>query len=179
MDQGTQPRRAARRLRPMLAAVAALGLVLVSAGGVVAHTPTVSLTCQDGLKVSLTAYNAGQGAANTVSVSIDDVPVAGSPFAFAGSYTRQWAVAPATVAHTAKVVVFAWDDPTGSHGWSKTFNLSIIACEQPTPTPTPTPTPSHTATSSASASSSVSTLAPTVAPTPSQAVTLFRPQATA
>ena len=125
--------------RSTLAAAMAVGLLLTFAGIASAHTPSASLTCEGGLKVDLSLYETA--GANTVSVSIDGVAVAGSPFTFSDSYSNTWPVAPATTAHTAKVVVLAWDDPTGSNGWSKTFDLSIDACQQPTATPVPTATP--------------------------------------
>ena len=67
--------------------------------------------------------------------------MAGSPFTFGDTFHQSWTVSPATSAHTAKVVVSAWDDPTGSEGWSKIYDLSIGACEKSTPTPDPTATP--------------------------------------
>ena len=100
---------------------------------VLGHTPSVSLTCQSGLVVNLTAYNSG--GSNSVAISIDGSAVSGSPFSFGGSYSHTFAVNPPTVGHSATVAVTAWDDPTGSKGWTKTFNLSIGACQQPTPAP--------------------------------------------
>ncbi len=121
-------------------AVAALATVALAApAGVSAHTPRVSLTCQGGLVVTLTQYNTG--GSNSVDIEIDGSDVAGSPFAFGGSFSQTFSVQPPTTAHTATVKVMAWDDPTGSKGWTKTFNLDIAACVQPTPTPEPTPTP--------------------------------------
>ena len=147
------------RLRAPLAAAMAVTMLLAYAGSAFAHTPSVSLSCQYGLKVYLTQY--ATGGSNTVSVWIDDVPVAGSPFSFGASFSNTWAVQPPTAAHTAKVVIYAWDDPTGSKGWSKTYNLSLPACQQPTPTPTVAPTPTPTV---------APTPTPTVAPTPTPTV---------
>jgi hypothetical protein len=149
MDSSTSfraRRRAAAFRRVGWLAVAAMTLTAFFAvpGTALGHTPNVSLTCDHGLKVNLTSYNASKGDANTVAVSIDGVAVAGSPFAFGASYSNTWEVTPLTVAHTAKVVVSAWDDPNGASGWSKTFNLELPACVKPTPTPTPKPTPTPT-----------------------------------
>ncbi len=149
-----------RSVRSALSALMAGTLLLALAGGVSAHTPNVTLTCQDGLKVNLAAYNSG--GSNTVAVSIDNVAVSGSPFSFGSSYSHTWSVTPPTASHTAKVVVSAWDDPTGSKGWSKTFDRSIEACEDPSPLPSQTPDPTPT---------------PEVTPTPTPDVTPT-PQAT-
>ena len=61
---------------------------------------------------------------------------------FGSSYSHPFSAGSAYVGNTAQVVVTAWDDPTGSRGWTKTFNKTVAACLAPTPTPTPTPTPS-------------------------------------
>ncbi len=126
------------------------------AGTAAAHTPKVALTCE-GLSLNLTAYNASKGNANSVAVSFDGSPVDGSPFAFAGQFSQTWPLPDGTVAHTAKVAISAWDDPTGSKGWTKTYNLELKACVEPTPTPTPEPTPTPTP---------VPTPTPTPVPTP-------------
>jgi hypothetical protein len=162
--------RLARRMS-WLAVLALAAAALVAPSGVAAHTPNVSLTCQNGLKVNLTKYNTN--GANTVAVSIDGTPVSGSPFSFGSSYTNTFTVAPPTDAHTANVAVSAWDDPTGSKGWTKTFQLSIEACVQPTPTPTPTPTPEPTPTPTPEP-----TPTPTPTPTPEPEITETEPTPT-
>jgi hypothetical protein len=128
-----------------------------------AHTPSVSLTCGGGLSINLIQYNGGNGGnANTVSVSIDGVAVAGSPFSFGESYINSWVVGPPTVGHTATVVIFAFDDPDPVNqdpNYSRTYNLEIGPCQDPVPTPTPTATPAPTPTPTA-------TPAPTPTPTP-------------
>jgi hypothetical protein len=139
---GARPRHGRRS--SWLALVALSSAALFAPASVSAHTPNVSLTCQNGLVVNLTQYNAG--GSNTVAVSIDGSAVAGSPFSFTSSYSHTFAVTPPTASHTATVAINAWDDPTGSKGWTKTFNLSIAACVQATPEPTPTPTPEPTPT---------------------------------
>jgi outer membrane biosynthesis protein TonB len=135
--------RLARRVS-WLAALSLTTVALLAPATVAAHTPKVSLTCEYGLKVNLTQYNTN--GTNSVAISIDGVPAAGSPFTFGASYVKTFAVEPPTAAHTALVVVSAWDDPNGNRGWSKTFQLSIDACVEPTPEPTPTPTPEPTPT---------------------------------
>jgi hypothetical protein len=150
--------RPARRLS-WLGVISLTAAALVAPAGVTAHTPKVSLTCDYGLKVNLTAYNTN--GTNTVAVSIDGSPVAGSPFTFSSSFTHTYAVDPPTEGHTATVAVTAWDDPSGSKGWTKTFDLSIEACVEPTPTPTPVPTPTPTPEPTATP-----TPAPTATPTP-------------
>jgi len=163
--------RSARRLSWLLvAAMTAVALMLPAT--VLGHTPVVSLTCQNGLVVNLTQYNAG--GSNSVAIAIDGSAVSGSPFSFGSSYSHAFAVAPPTAAHTASVAVTAWDDPTGSKGWTKTFNLSIGACQEPTPTPTPrataTPTTVPTATPT-TVPTATPTPVPTATPTPAPTAT--------
>jgi prealbumin domain-containing protein len=146
--------RLARRLS-WLVVFSMLSVALLAPSSVLGHTPNATLTCQGGLHVNLTAYNSG--GTNTVAVSIDGAAVTGSPFSFATAFNQTWAVTPPTEAHTATVVVTAWDDPGFTKGYSKTFNLSIAACQQATPAPTPVPTPAPTP---------EPTPAPTPAPTP-------------
>ena len=119
-----------------IGAVIALLLLLIpaTAGVASAHTPSATLRCVDGepvLAVDLKYYNASY--TNTVAVSTDSVAVSGSPFTFVTTFNQTWTLVPATVAHTALVVVSAGDDPTGSHGWSKTYNLQVDACQKPPP----------------------------------------------
>jgi hypothetical protein len=132
--------------RSAFAALAALLLLVGTAGTAAAHNQYTGMNCDEGLYVVLTSYRTG--GTNTVDVSIDGSPVAGSPFTFETGFRESWNVTPRTQPHTATIVVSAWDDPTGSEGWSKTINLSMPACEQATPTPevTATPTPEVTST---------------------------------
>ena len=72
-----------------LAVIALVGAALFATPGVAsAHTPSVTLTCQNGLKVQLSAYNNTH--TNTVDVSIDGVAVTGSPFSFGTSFNQSW-----------------------------------------------------------------------------------------
>jgi hypothetical protein len=157
-------RRASVRWLGWLAVASLVGLAAFPfAGTALGHTPTVTLTCDGGLSVSLLLYEVDNPAdpsnptPNSVAVSIDGSPVAGSPFAFGENFVQSWPALPATEGHTAQVVVFAWDDPTGDAGYSRTYNLEIGACAQPTPTPTEAPTPTPT---------EAPTPTPTVEPTP-------------
>src|SRR5262245_1180471 len=137
----TDDRSRIARRASWLAVLSLVAAALLVPTGASAHTPKVSLTCQDGLVVDLQDYKTG--GTNTVTISIDGTQVAGSPFAFRANFSSTFAVTPPTVAHTATVAIFAWDDPTGSKGFTRTFNLSIDACVAGTPTPSPgQPTPS-------------------------------------
>jgi hypothetical protein len=148
--QATRPRASVRWLG-WLAVASLVGLAAFPfAGTALGHTPTVTLTCDGGLSVSLLLYEVdnpddpSNPTPNSVAVSIDGTPVSGSPFAFGENFVQSWPVLPATEGHTATVDVFAWDDPSGDAGYTRTYNLEIGACEQPTPTPTEAPTPTPT-----------------------------------
>jgi hypothetical protein len=114
---------------------------------VIAHTPQVSLTCEGGLTVVLTKYSP-QGR-NQVRITVDGVVIVEQDFIQEYGLTDQ-ELDPFT-SHTAFVQVYAWDDPTGSKGYSKEYTLRLEPCqERPTappqddPVPTPKPsTPPH------------------------------------
>ncbi len=122
----------------LLALAFALGL----AGTVTAHTPSVYLTCGNNLQptlvISLTNYNGTIGHTNTVSASIDGSSVL-STTGFHGSYSNSFSAGSPYVGHTAQVIIFAWDDPSGVNGWTKTIPLSSFACKTATAAPTGTP----------------------------------------
>src|SRR5271157_2656961 len=121
---------ARRRVVTLVAAglLAVATALLAIAGSVSAHNPSASLTCnvdhQPELIISLTNYSSVTGHidANTVSASIDGVSVL-STTNFGTTYSNTFSAGSPFVSHTAQVVVFAWDDPTGSHGWTTTINL--------------------------------------------------------
>jgi hypothetical protein len=98
-----------------------------------AHTPTATLTCDTAgpvLNVSLTAYIASQTNTNTVAVTVDGVLTDNANFGT--TFLRTYHInAPgaAFVSHTAEVNVTAWDDPTGSNGWTKDIKLTAPACQ--------------------------------------------------
>ena len=125
--------------RSMLAAFMVVALLAVYAGTAVAHSSSAWLTCQSGLEVYVWAYETTDGQSNTVSVTIDGVEVANSPFTFGASFSHTWPVPPATAGHAAVVTIVAWDDPTGTEGWTRTIELNIKACEEVTQPPTATP----------------------------------------
>lgn len=54
---------------------------------------------------------------------------------FSTSYNHVFQSADKTIAHDYSVVVTAYDDPQGYHGWTKTINLHVDACELPPLTP--------------------------------------------
>ncbi len=127
----------------------ALAAALVGIAGIAtAHVPQATLICSTGnpvLSISLTYYSHSTTQHNTVSASIDGTSVL-STTNFDTSYSNSFSAGSPFVSHAAQVVVHAWDDPTGSHGWSTTINLSASSCQTPTPTPTHTPTPTATPT---------------------------------
>jgi len=123
----------------MLAAFMVVALLAVYAGTAVAHSSSAWLTCQSGLEVYVWAYETTDGQSNTVSVTIDGVEVANSPFTFGASFSHTWPVPPATAGHAAVVTIVAWDDPTGTEGWTRTIELNIKACEEVTQPPVTEP----------------------------------------
>jgi hypothetical protein len=143
----------ARRRVVTLAAggLLALAAALVAIPGIAsAHYLTVSLSCSSQnsptLTIVLTQYTTPTvGHHNSVSASIDGTSVL-STTDFTNAYSNTFSAGSPYTSHTAQVIVYAWDDPTGSHGWTKTFNLSTNACKTATPSPTPTHTPSPTPT---------------------------------
>jgi hypothetical protein len=153
-----------RFTRASIAVLFGAALMAVFAGTAAAHVPSANLTCnadhQPQLVISLTAYtsNSSHLNQNTVSASIDGVSVL-STTNFGTSYSHTFSAGSAFVGHTAQVIVFAWDDPTGSHGWTKTINLDSSNCQKPPSSPAPTATPTSTPTA---------TPTPTPTPTPFQ-----------
>jgi hypothetical protein len=148
----------------------ALATALVAVPGIAsAHNPNASLSCNTShspvLTISLTNYNGATGHHNTVSASIDGVSVL-STTNFAGSYSNTFSAGSPYTSHTAQVVVFAWDDPSGVHGWTTTINLSTRGCQSSTASPTSVPTASPTSVPTASPTS-VPTASPTSVPTES------------
>ncbi len=172
--------RASARTRTALAGVAAAVLLLVSATSAFAHTPKVSLTCDAGLKVELKYYSTQDGKTNSVAVAIDDAAVDGSPFTFGSTFTRTWGGLDPYASHTATVAIMAWDDPTGSKGWTKTYTLDLEACKEPSappstppsnppPPPPPSNPPSNPPSASPSSSVEAVTGTPRITPPPTDA----------
>jgi hypothetical protein len=66
---------------------------------------------------------------NHVMVTIDGATVEDTDFST--TFTKSYAFSDKYTSHTYSVVVTAWDDPTGSHGWTFTRSGSSIACTPP------------------------------------------------
>ncbi len=131
--------------RRRLTGVAGALLLLVSLVSIVAlpalaHTASVSPSCVS-LTVNLTYYNGSHD--NSLKVTIDGVVVENlSDFGTSHHEVYPWS---SSANHTYSVVVIAWDDPTGSKGWSKSWSGSWQACNPPTTTTTAPPTTTTTA----------------------------------
>ena len=124
-------------IRRLITALAASAIVLMLAVvPVAAHNKTVSLDCQ-GASVNLTNYNTTHD--NSVVITLDGVEVANESD-FGTSFTFQSGALDPFKGHTLHVVVAAWDDTTGSKGWSFDVTKEIGPCQEPTPVP-PTPVP--------------------------------------
>ena len=151
---------ARRRLFTLAASsVLAVAALLVASGVATAHTPSVTYQCVKGqptLTVTLQYYNSqkhNNQYQNTVKITVNGSTVVGTTI-FGASYSFGPTVEGSPFSNnTAVVYIYAFDDPTGSHGWTKNITVYSGTCQQPTPTPTATPTPTPTAT-------------PTEAPTP-------------
>jgi hypothetical protein len=167
------------------------GAALIGAGAIVAgtqlgafaHTKAVTVDCEVGLTVNLTRYaDPGRNQANTYTVDVDDDTVAEGSFRTDKHLTA--APADLTEAWSYRVVVQAWDDPTGRKGYSfDTGVVPVTACPKPTPTPTPSetvtpppPTPTPTVTVTPEPSPSVTpSETPTVTSTPTPTETTPEP----
>jgi uncharacterized repeat protein (TIGR01451 family) len=143
--RATGLRAASMKLTSTAKAVAALvtALALSTVGLAVvalpasAHIPTVSATCV-GLTVDLTYYRVqtANPTPNHVTVTVNGVVQANLDFG--GSYAPTQFLFLTDQSNTYKVVVTAWDDPTGVHSWTKTFSGTQAGCVTPgTPTATP------------------------------------------
>jgi hypothetical protein len=131
--------------------VFAILAVIVFVGVINAHTPQATLECDQigtpTLTVVLLKYN-GNGT-NQIRITVDGEVIIETTFIQEYALTVQ-DLDPFT-SHSAFVQVYAWDDPTGSKGFSKEYTLSLEPCqESPTPSPTPEVTPSPTPVPSAS-----------------------------
>ena len=69
------------------------------------------------------------GQTNHVSVTDNGASLVATDFST--SYSHPFASSDKTIEHVYHVVVTAYDDPTGSHGWTKTYDLTVAACEAP------------------------------------------------
>ena len=118
-------------LKKLLAALGALalvtGLVALVAGPANAHIPTISANCTAGVSVNLTYYNNGQSNGNHVTVTMDGTIRESQNFG--ETFIKTYAWSPTAPTHTWEVVVTAWDDPTGSKGWSVDKKGTVTGCE--------------------------------------------------
>jgi hypothetical protein len=116
-----------QRLLAILTAMAVItSLMVVLATPAQAHTPDVDEDCH-GWSVELLYYNTNGD--NSLKIWIDDVIVVDLDDFGANQYeSGTW---DPTEDHTIKVEVKAWDDPTGSKGWSFTYEGASEACEEP------------------------------------------------
>ena len=147
--------------------LAAAALVMIGLSTTAsAHTAPITASCEAGLSVSLTDYN-GDGV-NTLRVWIDGAERANTAFAAATRAT--FAFGDPTVTHTWRVSVSAFDDPTGTIGWSfDTGTSNIPVCATPT---TAAPTTIPPATIAPTVTAPATTAPPTPAPTPSVPATV-------
>lgn len=124
-------------MKKTLATTLLIGALSVSAAAAAeAHTPSASATCAS-VKVNLSSYqtNGADKTPNTVTVTLDGVQTS-SKFGASYSATIPFAVA---AKHTYSVSVIAFDDPTGSKGFTKTVATGEVTnCVAPEPSPSPT-----------------------------------------
>jgi len=99
--------------------------VALVAGPASAHIPTIGANCVTGVSVNLTYYNHDQS--NHVTVTVDGT-VAESA-SFGDTFIKTYAWGSTAASHTWEVVVSAWDDPTGSKGWSVDQKGTVTGCE--------------------------------------------------
>ena len=113
-------------LKKLLAAVGtialALGLVALAVAPASAHTFKVNATCQTGVSVNLSNYNAGQS--NTVKVVVDGATKTDQ--SFGDSFVKSYPFAGGQASYTYQVVVHAWDDQKYSFD---TGVVTVSGCE--------------------------------------------------
>jgi hypothetical protein len=125
-----------------------------------AHTPNWTARCVDGqmkVSVDLEQYQKGSdGKTNTVTLT--DTPAGGSAItlvnakSFNQSFTASFdansnpATGAADVTNVFSLTVKAWDDPTGSKGWTVSLTKTVEACATKTTTTTPPTTTTTTTT---------------------------------
>lgn len=130
----------ARRARWLAAAGALIsaGAFAVTVTTASAHTAPIVADC-DGVRVVLSDYD--PAGANSVTVYVDGASTGTTTFGAGTSATHPFT--DPTVSHTWRVVVSAWDDPTGANGWSfDTGTRTVGVCAEPTtPATSPTTTP--------------------------------------
>ena len=158
----TRRRRVAGSAAALLFAVG--GLLPLSAGVVQAHDLSATFTCSDSdasspvLSIHLGDF--GATFTNTVAASIDGTSVLATT-TFLTDYSATFPGGDPTVGHSAEVVVTAGDDPDGSKGFTKTFELTVGHCQTP-PSSAPSTAPSSApSTAPSTAPSEVASTRPT------------------
>jgi hypothetical protein len=116
-----------------MASLLVAGATLVAAPAS-AHTPAASIGCERTERagavaiLDVTGTNYGQGA--NVTVKVDGAAFYSEDFT--GDFHRTGSVGSGYVSHHVVVHFQAQDDPDGSLGYSKTFDLHAPACKQRT-----------------------------------------------
>ncbi len=113
-------------------AAALLAMLLPATAGVAsAHNYSESLTCVNNVpKLTISLSNYASNKVNSVTITIDGtLDTADSEASFGTSYSLNKVLSPATLPHSAEVVVVGGDG-IGSHTW----NGSVAACQKASPT---------------------------------------------
>lgn len=119
----TATKRRTRRATWLAAAVTSIAIGAFAAQAS-AHTAPIVADC-DSVRVVLTDYN--PAGVNSVTVYIDGS--LRNTTTFGADTSATYPFTDPTVSHTWRVVVSAWDDPTGSNGWSfDTGTRSVGVC---------------------------------------------------
>jgi hypothetical protein len=143
-------------------AAAALILIGICTTTASAHTAPITANCQTGLTVTLTDYNAD--GVNTLRVWIDGAERATTTFGASASVN--YAFGDLTTTHTWRVVVSAFDDPSGANGWSfDTGTSTVPVCAETATTVASSPATTAPATT-APVATAPATTAPAVTPAP-------------
>jgi len=128
------------------------GLLPLTAGIVQAHDLSATFACSDAdpsvpvLTIAMSEFD--PTFTNTISASIDGTSVLATT-TFGDAYSGSFLGGDPSVAHTAIVNVVSGDDPTGSQGFTKEFDLSVGPCED-APSSAPSTRPSTAASASPS-----------------------------
>lgn len=105
----------------------AIAASMLSVAPTMAHTPSASTGCADGLPyVTTDLLSYGQGA--TVSIQVDGRTILFE--SFTGDFHDTKRLGSGYVAHDVIVDVIATDDPTGANGWTRTFVLRTPPCKE-------------------------------------------------
>ena len=185
------------RIRSISRWTAALGFgaTMLFASSAHAHGDRISASCTTGLVIDLANYDATNP--NTITASIDGSQLVST--SFGSTYSATLPFGDPFVAHTYRVVVKAWDDPTGAIGWTfdtgllgiavcaeattttatattTTTTTTLVAIEPPLPSSSVAPTTTYTV--PAAAAPPPSAVAPSVVPGPTVIVAQASPPVT-